>query len=144
MDRQLIETYAAGADRPAQAIAGLTAEDLDRRPVPDSWSIREIAVHLMDSDLIAAYRMKRVIAEDNPLIVAYNESAFAQRLGYEQLDASAACGVFRLNRRLMADILRRLPDEAFQRTGVHSENGKMTLASFLQIYVGHLDHHLRH
>ena len=144
MDRAILESYAAGADRPAAAIAGLSPAELDRRPVPDTWSIREIVVHLMDSDLISAYRMKRVIAEDNPLLLGYDEAAFALRLGYGRQDAADAAELFRLNRRLMAEILRSLPAEAFARTGVHSERGKLTLAELVQHYVEHVEHHLRH
>ncbi len=144
MDRALIEQYAAGADRPAQAIVGLTPDELDRYPEPQTWSIREIILHLMDSDLISTYRMKRVIAEDNPPLLRYDEAAFARQLCYNQLNVTAATEVFRLNRRMMADILRRLPDAVFERSGLHNERGPWTLAAMIQTYVEHLEHHLRH
>jgi uncharacterized damage-inducible protein DinB len=143
MDRSLIDRYAAGAELPARAIAGLTPADLHAQPVAESWSIQHIVIHLLDADLIASERMKRIIAEPNPLIVAFDQNAFARRLHYEHLDAAAAAEMFRLNRQLTAEILRRLPDEDFQRTAVHTENGKMTLAGILEGYCEHLDHHVR-
>ena len=39
MDRSLIERYAAGADVPARGIAGLTREEMNSFPVPNTWSI---------------------------------------------------------------------------------------------------------
>jgi uncharacterized damage-inducible protein DinB len=132
MDRQLIEKYAAGAGKVAQAIAGLSREDFLKQPVPGTWSIGQIVIHLMDSDLIASDRMKRVIAEENPAIIGYNEAAFAQKLYYE----------IKKNRDLTAVILRSLPDDAFARFGTHNEAGKKTLADFVKIYVDHLEHHL--
>jgi uncharacterized damage-inducible protein DinB len=142
MDRSLIESYFAGATRPAQAIRGLSAADLDALPIPGTWSIRQIIAHLMDSDLIASDRMKRVIAMDNPTILAYDEAAFAKRLGYGWMDVELACKVFELNRRLTTELLRSLPDAAFSRRGQHSESGPLTLQKLLEIYTNHLDHHL--
>jgi len=43
---------------------------------------------------------------------------------------------------MTAVILRSLPAEAWTRTGVHNERGKVTLEDILSIYVKHLDHHL--
>ena len=143
MDRSLIERYAAGATVPAEGIRGLGDAELNAFPVPGTWSIRQIVLHLMDSDLIGADRMKRVIAMDSPALIAYDESAFARALGYDRADVQAACEVFRLNRLLTAAILRDLPDAAFARTGEHNEAGRLTLEDLLRTYVEHLDHHMR-
>jgi hypothetical protein len=143
MNRSLIDQYAAGADVPARAIMGLSAAELNAFPVPGTWSIQQIILHLMDSDLIASDRMKRVIAEESPSLVGYNETAFSRKLFYDQTDAAMACEVFRLNRLLTAAILKRLPDAAFTRTGNHSEHGSLSLADLVESYVEHLDHHMR-
>jgi hypothetical protein len=143
MDRSLIDKYAAGADTPARGIAGLSREELNSFPVPNTWSIQQIIVHLMDSDLIGGDRMKRIIAEDNPLTLSYNETRFTERLMYDRVDPQAACELFALHRRLTAELLRALPDEAFERTGVHNEKGKLTLGQMVKIYVDHLDHHMK-
>ncbi len=39
---------------------------------------------MIDSDLILADRMKRVIAEEHPTLIGFDESLFAQRLFYQQ------------------------------------------------------------
>jgi hypothetical protein len=143
MDRNLIEQYAAGAEVPAKAIVGLEKSDLNAFPVPGTWSIQQIILHLMDSDLIGSDRMKRVAAEDKPTLVGYNETAFAGRLGYEHLSVPDAAEIFRLNRLMTAEILRRLPATAFLRTGLHSEQGEVTLEQLVATYVGHVEHHLK-
>ena len=143
MDRSIIERYASGAILPAKAIEGMSKSDLLAAPVPGRWSTQQVIMHLMDSDLIGADRMKRVIAEERPLLLRYDESAFARSLFYDRLDAALACEVFEKNRRLMAAVLRLLPDDAFTRTGVHSERGLETLGDLVTGYADHLDHHLR-
>lgn len=143
MERRLIEDYAAGAGLPARAIAGLSKEDLNARPVPGTWSIQEIVLHLMDSDLIGADRMKRVAAEERPLIIGYNETLFTKHLGYDRLDPRLACDVFEKNRQITAAVLRNLPEASFARTGVHNEKGLVTLEGLVKGYVDHLNHHLK-
>jgi len=142
MDRQLVERYVEGADILGQAIQGLTTAERNAFPVPGTWSIQQIVMHMMDSDLIASDRMKRVIAEDHPTLIGYNETLFGQRLFYEQLSGEAACDIFARNRRMTYEILRRLPDAAFARTGHHNETGVITLEYLIKTYTGHLDHHM--
>jgi hypothetical protein len=143
MKRDLIERYAAGASRPRGAIAGLSREQLNAFPVPGTWSIQQIVLHLMDSDLIGSDRMKRVAAEEQPTLIGYDETAFSQKLFYGELDPELACDIFEKNRLLTAEILRRLDDAAFQRTGNHNERGRVSLAELLETYVDHLEHHLK-
>jgi len=43
-------------------------------PVPGTWSLQQIAIHMMDSDLIASDRMKRIASMDKPLLCGYDET----------------------------------------------------------------------
>jgi len=141
---ELVKRYIAGANQPAEATSGLSAADLDAHPVAGTWSIRQIVLHLMDSDLIASDRMKRVIAESRPpMLIGYDETAFAGRLYGSHLDAAVACEIFRLNRVLTGEILRRLEDDAFARTGEHNESGTVTLEYLVETYTNHVAHHLK-
>lgn len=141
-NQQAIDHYVAGAEVPAKAIAGLTTEQLLAVPVPGTWSIQQIVVHLADSDLTAAYRMKRMIAEERPLLDALDETAFAARLGYEEQPIREVCEIFRLNRKLLTPILRRQPESAFERRAEHPEVGTVTLGQVLRTYAYHVDHHM--
>ena len=142
MNRERIEHYAAGAGKLYGSIAGLHRRELGAFPVPGTWSIQQIVLHLMDSDLIGSDRMKRVAAEDNPTLIGYDETAFAKNLPYGDLDVQMACDIFEKNRIMTAEILRRLPVAAFARTGNHNERGTVSLAELVETYVGHLEYHL--
>jgi hypothetical protein len=138
-----IENYVRGATQLAESIGGLTRDELNAFPLPGTWSIQQIVLHLMDSDLIASDRMKRVIAEENPTLIGFDESAFANRLRYDKLDPHVAADLFQKNRQLTAVILCDLPEEAFARIGTHSEAGPLTLGDLIETYVNHLAHHLK-
>lgn len=139
--RDVVERYAAGAGLPAAAIAGLSPEQLNQFPVPNTWSIQQITLHLLDTDLIAAYRMKRILAEDRPRLDVYDENAFVRRL-YADLDPFAAAEIFRMNRLMMATILRNASDADFGRFALHPEVGELSLSVLLRLYVHHVTHHL--
>ena len=143
MDRKHIEEFAARADIPAKAIKGLSKKDLNGFPVPGTWSIQQIIVHLMDSHLIGSDRMKRIIAEDNPTLIGYDESKFAANLHYDKMDAAMAAEAFRINQLLTAELLRQLPDAAFDRAGMHNERGRVTLRDMVTSYTKHVDHHMK-
>ena len=147
MDRELIEHYANGGDKLSMAIRGLTREDLLAVPSPDAnvgkWSIQQVVIHCMDSDLISVDRIKRMIAEDNPPLIGYDESRFVQNLFYEEQDAEIACQLVDLNRKQFAKVLRKLPDAALQRKGTHNERGPLTAGKYVQSTVEHLEHHLK-
>lgn len=142
--QELIERYQAGGALLAYAAAGLTPEQEQARPGPGAWSIAELVVHLVDSDLVASDRMKRVIAEDHPTLMAYDENAWIARLGAQVMPVEEAVNLFAANRHWMTRILRRCTPEDFARDGMHSEDGRKTLADLVVGYANHLDHHLKY
>jgi hypothetical protein len=142
MDRSKIEVFASGGAELVKAYWGLSNTHLHARPADGSWTLHQIAIHMMDSDLIGADRMKRIACMDNPLLCGYDETAFSLLPGSDQLNAFAACDMFQKNRLMTATILRALPDSTFQRTGIHTESGKVSLAEMVDKYIDHLRHHL--
>lgn len=73
--KPLIDRYSAGGAILAYAVAGLTVEQETAQPGPGAWSMAQLAAHLLDSDLVYADRMKRVIAEEEPTLLAFDENA---------------------------------------------------------------------
>ena len=138
----LINDFEQGGPRLRAAVAGLSPEQLKACPVPGTWSIHEIVVHMMDSDGIGIDRMKRIAAEELPLLIGYNETQFIQRLHPHEQPLDQVLSVFETSRRLFAVTLRKLTETDFGRAGIHNEAGKKTLGEMLNTYVEHLNHHL--
>lgn len=142
-----IDQYEAGADKLAQAIRGLTREDLLCVPDPAAnvgrWSIQQVVVHCMDSELVSIDRLKRMIAEDNPTLIGYDENKFVANLFYDDQPADDAAAIVAQSRKLFARVLRKLPPAAFERAGTHNERGRITVGSYLKAVVEHLDHHVK-
>jgi uncharacterized damage-inducible protein DinB len=137
----LIDRFEAGATTPAAWIRGANPDQLRARPVPGKWSLMEVVLHVLDSDLAAGHRFRRIVAEESPLLIAYDETLFAARLSYHDMEPGEVVALFELHRRFTARWLRTVPHESFERAGIHNQRGKVTLAQFVKIYIDHLTHH---
>lgn len=139
----LVAAFEAGAPLLAHATAGLTAEQAASRPGPGDWSIAQVVGHLLDTDFVMADRIKRLIAEENPTLLAFEENAWVERLDSQSIPVPEAVAFFEANRRWVTRLLRRCTDADFARTGQHSERGPITLERVVSLVTGHVDHHLK-
>src|SRR5437773_8525876 len=114
---QMIDAYLAGVQTVRRAVAGMSREQLTARPVPGKWSTLEVLCHLADFEPVYADRMKRVLAEENPLLPSGDPDLFQAGLAYSQRDASEELAVIEAVRSQMARILATLSDREFSRTG---------------------------
>lgn len=140
--RELVDAYQAGTGDLRKAVAGMTRDQLLARPVPGKWSTLEVVCHLVDFEPIYAERMKRVIALDEPPLLAADETKFAATLAYQERDLEEELAVLDATRRQMVRILRRLPDEAVNRVGIHNERGPRSLGDLIGGVVDHVQHHM--
>lgn len=139
----LIEQYLDGPKQLRAAIDGMTTEQAKARPIAGKWSTLEVVAHLADFDPILADRMKRVIAEDNPMLVGADENKFAAALAYLDRDLEEDLALIEMTRSQLARILRKLPESALQRVGTHTERGPRTLEQLLTTTIGHIPHHVK-
>jgi hypothetical protein len=146
MISEWIKQYEAGAKQLRDAVAGLTRAQLLWKPPAELnvglWSIQEIVIHMADADAIGVHRLKRVIAEEKPLLIGYDESAFVRSLSYDDQSIDEALTLFELARKSVLVPLKKVPPETFSRIGIHNEVGAIRLDDFVHKYVEHLDHHL--
>ena len=138
---ELLERFRRGAELLAVATTGAAGPELDFVPAPGKWSIRQIVCHLADSEVVGADRFRRVIAEETPAIIAYDQDAWARNLDYGRRKISQAIETFRRMRGENHELLASLPEHVFQRTGNHSQRGPVTLLDLLRIYTQHAEKH---
>jgi uncharacterized damage-inducible protein DinB len=143
MSRELIDRYDAGGPILAYATQGLTREQESARPGPGAWSVAQLVAHVLDTDLVFAERMKRVIAEDRPTLIGFEENLWVDRLHSDAMAVEEAVNLFVANRRWMTRVLKACDTADFGRKGVHTERGEQTLAEILVYIANHLDHHLK-
>jgi uncharacterized damage-inducible protein DinB len=139
----LIDQYAAGAELLREAVAGMTPVQLDAAPIPGKWSTRQVVCHIADFEPVYADRMKRVIAEQEPIFFGGDPDLFAARLAYEQRDVEEELQLVQAVRSHVARILWTLAPDDFKRQGRHSEDGPHSLETLLERITEHIPHHVR-
>ena len=138
---ELIAAYAAAPKVLADAVAGMTAEQLRARPIPGKWSALEVVVHLADFEPVYADRIRRAAALKKPLLMGADENDFAANLAYHDRDVAEELAMIVAIRATTARLLRALPAEAWDRQAVHNERGLLTLADLVKTAAGHVTHH---
>ena len=137
----LIRRYRDGHRVVAESFKGLRDEELDRSAT-DEWTPRMIAHHLADSEMTSAIRLRRLIAEDNPVITGYDEVEFAKKLTTDR-PIEPSLEAMRWARESTAQILERLTEEEWRRAGTHSESGPYSVEDWLTIYANHGHDHAK-
>jgi hypothetical protein len=139
----LLERFRRGPELLATALTGVSGAEEDFATAPGKWSIRQIAAHLADAELVGAHRLRQVIAEDNPTLIAFDQDAWTKNLDYSRRKTEQSLETFRRIRTENYELLKAVPDFAWERTGNHTENGPMTLRRLLEGYAGHAESHAR-
>lgn len=138
---QLIRQYAAGFDEVAQALKGFPEESLAAHPIPGKWSAREIVHHLADSETQSALRLRKLLAEEFPVIQGYDQDRFAILLRYNTRDMAPALEAFRAARATTLQLIGTMTEEDWKLKGWHTEFGVYTADLWLEIYAAHAHNH---
>jgi hypothetical protein len=138
---RLIEQYAAGYDEVARSLEDFPEAVLTAHPLPGKWSAAEIVHHLADSESTSALRLRRLLVEENPVIDGYDQDAYAVRLKYNEREMAPALDAFRAARATTAQLLKLMSEEDWSRAGTHTESGRYTTETWLEIYAAHARNH---
>lgn len=137
---EFLKRYRDGHRAVLAALEGITDDELDRTAAPGEWTPREIVHHLADSEMTSAIRLRKLLAEDHPVIYGYDEKQFAQRLTHDR-PIEASLDALRAARSTTAELVERLSDADLERTGWHTESGPYGVRMWLAIYAAHAHDH---
>jgi hypothetical protein len=136
-----LRRYAEGPILLRQAWDDVPVDARTWRPGEGKWSAHEVLIHCADSETYAAIRIRLLLADPEPLIVGYDENAWAQRFDYHASDPALALHLVETVRVHTSAMLSRLPEEAWGRVGRHSHSGPYGTDDWLQSYGAHLEQH---
>jgi len=139
----LLERFRRGAELLASATMGAAGPEVDFKPGEGKWSVRQIVCHLADSEAVGVMRLRQIAAEDNPTLRGFDGEAWADSLDYGKRKVSQALETFRRLRADNYELLKELPEEAFNRKGTHSEAGAITLLDLVKGNTEHVEEHVQ-
>jgi uncharacterized damage-inducible protein DinB len=125
------------------AVGGLSDAQLDEPEGEGEWSVRQVVHHLADANMNGFIRMKLVLTEEKPILKPYDQEKWAQLPDTTRVPIELSLEILRGLHERWSALLEGLPESAWQRSGVHLENGLQTLDDLLFAFVGHGENHLQ-
>ncbi len=142
-DRDPFAVQEATVDELRRLTAGLSRQELTRREAPGKWSILQVVCHLADTEIVYGYRMRLILAEDDPDVPAYDQDLWAENLGYQESDLGTALDELEAGRDSTLRLLRRLDEGQWRRKGRHAERGLESVRHIFRLLAAHDLIHLR-
>jgi hypothetical protein len=127
----------------AAAVLGLPEKTLRYKPSPDKWCILEMLGHLADMETLYAYRIRQMLADQDPVIAPIDQNAWAKNLGYLESPPPELVALYGLNRHTNVRLLRRLKAIDLQKSARHPElDHRVTVGDYVGMMAKHGPNHL--
>jgi uncharacterized damage-inducible protein DinB len=137
--REPVEVIASTPEKLNALLGGLSAEQMERRPAPGKWSVREVMAHLADCEIAFGFRLRQGAAGVE-MIQPFDQDDWARNYG--GYDFQAAMATFRAVRAWNVAFVRSLSEQQRTRQITHPERGSMTVWTIVETMAGHDRHHL--
>ncbi len=141
-EHEPMQILASTAGRLRAVIEGHTPEELARTPDPARWSAGQILAHLADAEVVAAWRIRSILAADGVPLQPFDQNTWAAAFRYAESDPFESLQLFEINRAATLSLLGRVNPALHANHGMHAERGKETIAHLLRLYAGHDLNHL--
>ena len=112
------------------------------KPSADRWSIHEIILHLADSEVNVYIRSRHFVAKLESSVLKFDPARWAGSLGYFHQSSHDALEIIRCLRKATYQLLVLLPESAWENSVEHPEDGRLSLAQWIEIQERHIPHHI--
>ena len=126
----------------ARLIKAVPTERLRESPGQGRWSIAAILAHLAEAEIGSSWRYRQMIEKSGINLTAYDQEQWARLGGYDSREPQESLEMFRLLREANLRMFAKLTPEEWERFGVHSERGKMTVRELATQIAGHDANHI--
>ncbi len=123
-------------------LRAVSPEESLRRYAPGKWSLREVVGHLIDTERIFAYRALRFARADRTELPGFEQDSYAPAAKSDERSWADLLTEMELVRRANVLMFEGLPDEAWSRRGVASQN-EMSVRALAYNIAGHELHHMK-
>lgn len=140
--QEIIERIRALPARLEMLTRGLTDAQLTAAFEPGEWTVAQNVHHVFDVHTTFYARCKLIVIEDTPPLANLAENAWAELPDAKEAQVtSALAGIAYVQHRL-AVFLENLDATAWQREGMHTERGAITVASVAEYAATHGEMHI--
>ncbi len=140
MDTAVIDRYRAAGS--AFVVAARTTSPGASPQKSDEWDVTMIAHHLADAEMHFAIRIREVLTNENPVLPAFDEEKYAERLNYAGRPIEPALLIIKAIREETANLLATVSADSWSRRGTRSDGFEYTLADLVRISTEHVEEHI--
>ncbi|HET6577938.1 MAG TPA: DinB family protein [Gemmatimonadales bacterium] len=137
----LLQSLAGQLDTTAGRLGAVPESRGAYRYAPEKWSVKEVVLHLTDTERIMAYRALRIARGDTTPLAGFDENAYAPLSGADAQPLDALVSGWGDVRRATLSLFRQLPPEAWTRRGL-ANGSPVSVRALGWIIAGHERHHL--
>ena len=112
------------------------------RPASGEWSAIEVLGHMIDKMYHWSNRVERILNEERPTLLSYDQDAEVRKHNYQNADPVALQKDLQQRCEDFAVLVGSVPLTAMQREGIHSEYGSMTLRQCIEAPLNSVSEHL--
>jgi uncharacterized damage-inducible protein DinB len=138
--RDAAKVIAETPRRVGLVLDGLSTAEIEARPAPGKWCVREIVAHLADCEMVWGWRLRQALGEDHAVIQPFEQDAWARV--YDAYSLEAAWDCFKALRAWNVAFVGALRESDKAKRYTHPERGEQTLWTLVEIMAGHDLHHL--
>jgi uncharacterized damage-inducible protein DinB len=125
-----------------ELISPLSEEKMKFRYAPGKWTIKDMLVHMSDTERIFVYRALRFSRGDSTPLPGFEESLFAEYACANEREKEDILREYALVRESSIAFVESLSDEALNRTGTANEQ-QVSVRLLVNLIYGHHKHHLK-
>jgi uncharacterized damage-inducible protein DinB len=137
----LVEQLMASHQKVLQLFQKQSEQQLLFRYAEGKWTMKDILVHICDTERIFAYRALRIARKDKTALPGFDENNFAPNAGANNRDIRDILREYTTVRMATIELFKSLSEEALSEIGTASGN-PMSARAAGYIIAGHDLHHL--
>ncbi|MEL6672531.1 MAG: DinB family protein [Bacteroidota bacterium] len=122
-------------------LEALTPEQWAFRYAPEKWSLKEMWVHVVDTERVMAYRALRVARGDQTALPGFDENAFAAESFGDSRSSESILEAYLAQRASTLLMFQHMDESAYTRMGTASGH-PVSVRALAYIISGHERHHL--
>ncbi len=141
-NRDPLEAMSETPGRIQAIVSALPAEDLERSDALGKWTLRQLLVHLAQTELALPLRARMALTQKGYVAQPFDQNDWMAAESH--LDGATALAAYLSVRRMNLQFFSALSPSARETAFHHPEYGEITIDWLMRQIAGHELHHLRH
>jgi hypothetical protein len=123
-------------------VSGLTERQLTTQFLENEWTVAQNVHHLADSHMNSFIRMRLILTEERPPLKPYDQDRWAALADSATTALEESLSILDGLHRRWVRLFESLEEADWRRSGLHPENGEMTIEDILRSYAAHGEGHI--